>query len=263
MLKDTRIRKPLEKAVDPIEKGAVMNRYLMRGAIAAMTGVVTVVAGMPMCALASTTLEQQKKALVEKEQQIVQARVSTMMSQIRSHFVFNILNAISGMCKYDPEKADNTIVCFARYLRTNINIMEEDGPVPFRTAMQHLEDYVALEQVRFGDRIRFVKDIQVDQFMLPSLILQPLVENSIKYGIKPKPEGGTVTLRTWAEEKLIRISVEDDGIGFDVDKMPSSGSVGIKNVRFRLEQIMHGQLDIQSVPGKGTTVTISIPREEV
>ena len=185
-----------------------------------------------------------------------------MMSQIRSHFVFNILNAISGMCKYDPEKADNTIVCFARYLRTNINIMEEDGPVPFRTAMQHLEDYVALEQVRFGDRIRFVKDIQVDQFMLPSLILQPLVENSIKYGIKPKPEGGTVTLRTWAEEKQICISVEDDGIGFDVDKMPSSGSVGIKNVRFRLEQIMHGQLDIQSVPGKGTTVTISIPREE-
>lgn len=206
---------------------------------------------------------RQKKVLVEKEQQIVQARVSTMMSQIRSHFVFNILNAISGMCKYDPEKADNTIVCFARYLRTNINIMEEDGPVPFRTAMQHLEDYVALEQVRFGDRIRFVKDIQVDQFMLPSLILQPLVENSIKYGIKPKPEGGTVTLRTWAEEKQICISVEDDGIGFDVDKMPSSGSVGIKNVRFRLEQIMHGQLDIQSVPGKGTTVTISIPQEDI
>ena len=206
---------------------------------------------------------RQKKALVEKEQQIVQARVSTMMSQIRSHFVFNILNAISGMCKYDPEKADNTIVCFARYLRTNINIMEEDGPIPFRTAMQHLEDYITLEQVRFGYRIRFVKDIQVDQFMLPSLILQPLVENSIKYGIKPKPEGGTVTLRTWAEEKQICISVEDDGIGFDVDKMPSSGSVGIKNVRFRLEQIMHGQLDIQSVPGKGTTVTISIPREDI
>ena len=206
---------------------------------------------------------RQKEVLVEKEQQIVQARVSTMMSQIRSHFVFNILNAISGMCKYDPEKADNTIVCFARYLRTNINIMEEDGPVPFRTAMQHLEDYITLEQVRFGDRVRVVKDIQVDQFMLPSLILQPLVENSIKYGIKPKPEGGTVTLRTWAEEKQICISVEDDGIGFDVDKMPSSGSVGIKNVRFRLEQIMHGQLDIQSVPGKGTTVTISIPREDI
>lgn len=205
----------------------------------------------------------QKEELVEKEQQIVQARVSTMMSQIRSHFVFNILNAISGMCKYDPEKADNTIVCFARYLRTNINIMEEDGPVPFRMAMQHLEDYVALEQVRFGERIHFVKDIQEDRFMLPLLILQPLVENAIKYGIKPKPEGGTVTLRTWAEEKLICISVEDDGIGFDVDKMPSSGSVGIKNVSFRLEQIMHGQLDIQSVPGKGTTVTISIPREEV
>ena len=204
----------------------------------------------------------QKKALVEKEQQIVQARVSTMMSQIRSHFVFNILNAISGMCKYDPEKADRTIVCFARYLRTNINIMEEDGPVPFRTAMQHLEDYVALEQVRFGDRIRFVKDIQEDQFMLPSLILQPLVENAIKHGIKPKPEGGTIILRTWAEEDMIRLSVDDDGVGFDVDKMPDFGSVGLKNVRFRLEQIMHGQMDIQSVPGKGTEVTISIPREE-
>ena len=249
-----------------LSAGAVIDLsvYYLRksssGLFFTMTAMLAYIAYVVISFIESYTL--QKKTLLEKEQQIVLARASTMMSQIRSHFVFNILNAISGMCKYDPEKADNTIVCFARYLRTNINIMEEDGPVPFRTAMQHLEDYVALEQVRFGDRIRFDKDIQVDQFMLPSLILQPLVENSIKYGIKPKPEGGTVTLRTWAEEKRIRISVEDDGVGFDVDKEPSSGSVGIKNVRFRLEQMMHGQLDIQSVPGKGTTVTISIPREE-
>lgn len=201
---------------------------------------------------------KQGQKLERQENQIIQSRVTAMMGQIRSHFVFNILNAISGMCKYDPEKADRTVVCFARYLRTNIDIMEEDQPVPFQTALAHLEDYVELEQIRFGEKIRFEEQIETDQFCIPPLILQPLVENSIKHGLRAKPEGGTIVLSTWMEDKNFKVCVRDDGIGFDT-RCVSSKSVGIQNVRFRLKYMLDGRLEIESIPGRGTTATITLP----
>ncbi len=129
---------------------------------------------------------EQKNALSEMELKLEMSRTTIMMSQIRSHFVFNLLNAISGMCKYDPEKADNTIVRFARYLRNNINIMEEDKNIPFKEDLRQLEDYVALEQIRFGDKIRFYEDIQYSDFEISPLILQPVVENAVKHGVSKK-----------------------------------------------------------------------------
>lgn len=203
-----------------------------------------------------------KNLLIEKDRQLMENRLTTMQSQIRSHFMFNILNAISGMCKYDPEKADQTVVCFARYLRTNIDIMQDDQKVTFRSALRHLEDYVALEQIRFGDQIRFVTQIHVDNFMLPPLVLQPIVENAIKHGLTPKPTGGTVRLRTWATKDEVWIEIRDDGVGFNTNAISSERSVGLKNVRFRLENLMHGKMNINSKPGRGTVVTITIPREE-
>lgn len=203
-----------------------------------------------------------KNLLIEKDRQLMQNRLTTMQSQIRSHFMFNILNAISGMCKYDPQKADQTVVCFARYLRTNIDIMQDDQKVTFRSALRHLEDYVALEQIRFGDQIRFVTQIRVENFMLPPLVLQPIVENAIKHGLTPKPSGGTVRLRTWAIKDEVWIEIRDDGVGFNTSAISSDRSVGLKNVRFRLENLMHGSMTINSTPGKGTVVTITIPREE-
>ena len=203
-----------------------------------------------------------KELLIQKDRQLMENRLTTMQSQIRSHFMFNILNAISGMCKYDPEKADQTVVCFARYLRTNIDIMQDDQKVTFRSALRHLEDYVALEQIRFGDQIRFVTQIHVDNFMLPPLVLQPIVENAIKHGLTPKPSGGTVRLKTWATKDEVWIEIRDDGVGFNTNAISSERSVGLKNVRFRLENLMHGTMNINSKPGRGTVVTITIPREE-
>ncbi len=190
------------------------------------------------------------------------SRISLAQHQIKTHFIFNILNAISGMCKYDPEKADQTIVRFARYLRTNIDVLQDDQPAAFDVVLRIVEDYIALEQVRFGDKIQFATDIAVDDFMLPPMILQPIVENSIKHGLTPKPSGGTITLRTRLDGGNILIIIEDDGVGFDPAALDSTRSVGLNNVRFRLQQIMHGHLDIKSAPGCGTTVTIAIPCEE-
>lgn len=205
---------------------------------------------------------RQKQMLEEKETQLTLSRISVMMSQIRSHFVFNILNAISGMCKYDPEKADETVVRFARYLRNNIDIMENDKPLLFSTELSHLEDYVVLEQMRFGDKIEFCADVQTDQFMIPPLILQPVVENAIKHGLTKKPSGGTVTLRTWEEGENIKISVEDDGVGFELSELKKSSSIGLKNIRYRLRHLVNGTMDIQSRVGEGTRITITIPKKE-
>lgn len=91
------------------------------------------------------TYIEQKNTLEEMKTQLTLSRVAIMMSRIRSHFVFNVLNAISGMCKYDPQMADDTVVRFARYLRSNIDIMEKDGNIPFVTDLRQLKDYVALE----------------------------------------------------------------------------------------------------------------------
>lgn len=205
---------------------------------------------------------KQKNDLKEMETQLTLSRTTTMMSQIRSHFVFNILNAISGMCKYAPEKADDTIVRFSRYLRNNIDIMEKEGNIPFETDLHQLEDYVALEQVRFGDKIEFFTDVETVDFMIPPLILQPVVENAIKHGISKKQGDGIIILRTRDKAENIVITVEDDGIGFDMTELNKEHSVGIRNIRFRLQHLVNGTLDIKSQIDKGTIVTITIPKEK-
>lgn len=205
---------------------------------------------------------EQKSALEEMEAQLTLSRTMTMMSQIRSHFVFNVLNAISGMCKYDPKMADDTVVRFARYLRNNIDIMEKDENIPFETDLRQLEDYVALEQVRFGDKVEFYTDVEATDFKIPPLILQPIVENAIKHGVTKKQDNGTIVLRTREMSDSIIIIVEDDGVGFDISELDKEHSVGIRNIKFRLEHLVQGKFDIQSSPGVGTIVTLIIPKEK-
>ena len=211
---------------------------------------------------AAAALRQKTGQIEDLQNELQNNRIMMAMNQIRTHFIFNVLNAISGMCKYDPEKADRTMVRFSRYLRTNIDIMQADAPISFSAALRHVEDYIVLEQIRFGDKLRFITDITVEDFMLPPLILQPLVENAIKHGISVKPNGGTITLRTRSEKGNFLIFIEDDGVGFDPSAAGSEHSVGLKNVRFRLRHMVNGSLSIDSTPGHGTVYTISIPQKE-
>ena len=203
-----------------------------------------------------------KKELVEKEKQLMDVRITMMFSQIRSHFIFNILNAISGMCKYDPLKADETIINFARYLRTNIETIYNDQLIPFRSSLHQLEDYVVLEQVRFQDKIRFVTDISVDNFLIPPLMLQPIVENAIRHGITPKDNGGTILLKSYAAGDRVCVIVRDDGVGFHPEALRNAESTALKNVQFRLQHMIGGTLEIESRIGHGTTVTMMIPWKE-
>ena len=208
-------------------------------------------------------LAEKDRQLAEQERKLTQVRITTMMSQIRTHFIFNVLTAISGFCKYDPEKADEVLILFSRYLRRNIRIIEEEELIDFSRELEQLEDYIALEQIRFPDMITFKKEIEEINFKIPPLTVQPIVENAIKHGLVEQGKSGTVRLHTIGDEKNIVIMVMDDGAGFDSEKCIGEDSVGIRNVRIRLEAMVQGSLTVESNPGKGTKVTICIPREKM
>ena len=207
-------------------------------------------------AIAGNQRESEKAKVLAKE--LKNSRIVLAMSQIKTHFIFNVLTAISGMCEYDPIKADETLVQFARYLRHNIDVMQEDGLEMFSKTLEHLEDYVQLEQVRFGDKIKFVKDLKVTEFKIPSLVLQPIVENSIKHGLCQKKDGGTIVIETWTDGTNIKIAISDDGVGYCVETEKEE-SVGLRNVAFRLKNMVDGNMEIESTEGIGTKVLITIP----
>lgn len=207
-------------------------------------------------------LAEKDRLLAEQERRMTSRRISTMMSQIRSHFIFNVLTTISGYCKVDAKKADQALIRFSRYLRRNINIIEEEGTIPFDMELEQLEDYVALEQMRFAEKVSFVKNIETNSFKLPPLTIQPLVENAIKHGLVEHGRSGTICLSTAREKDFIVVTVSDDGVGFSVDACEKSDSVGIRNVRYRLENMVGGSLTIDSKPGEGTVATIRIPMQQ-
>ena len=207
-------------------------------------------------------LAEQERQLAEKERKLTEQRITSMMSQIRSHFIFNVLTTISSYCKVDAKKADRALIRFSRYLRKNINIIETQGLVDFNAELEQVEDYVALEQMRFEDKITFVKDIGTISFQIPPLTIQPIVENAIKHGLVKQGRSGTVCLSTMREEEYIVIKVTDDGVGFVVQQQGVGDSVGLKNVRYRLEKMVNGSIAIESSLGEGTTVTIRIPMQE-
>lgn len=185
-----------------------------------------------------------------------------MVSQIRNHFIFNTLSTISGYCKLDPPKADEMLTRFARYLRRNMQYLEEKNLIPFDIEVRQVEDYVMLEQMRFPDRIEFGENFEVTDFRLPPLTVQPLVENAVKHGIIKSGQKGSVCLATRQENNCIIVEVLDDGVGFDAAEAEKAGSIGLRNVRYRLEHMASATLKIESTPGQGTRAVICIPQQE-
>jgi len=134
-------------------------------------------------------------------------------------------------------------------------------PIRFSKELEHIRCYTEIELIRFPDMtVRY--DIQTEEFLLPALTVQPLVENAIKHGLMGLEEGGTVTISAYEEQTDYCICVSDDGIGFDVsDLVDTKKHIGIRNVRERLQAMCGGSLTIESQPGAGTRVQIRIPKE--
>ena len=149
---------------------------------------------------------------------------------------------------------------FAVYLRGNLDSIRSSRKINFNQELEHVKHYIALEQVRFGDRIKVIYDIQSESFFLPTLTLQPIVENAVRHGICKRKEGGTITVTSRDTSTSHVITVADNGVGFDPKKREEDGRshVGINNVKERLSILCNGELQVCSKAGKGTTVTIVI-----
>jgi signal transduction histidine kinase len=199
------------------------------------------------------------------EKELEESRIAILLSQMQPHFIHNILNVIYYLCGKDPAAAQGAISKFSDHLRNNLEAISQKELITFRKELDHIHTYLELEQIRFGEELSIVYDIEEDSFLLPVLSIQPLVENAVKHGIAKKRGGGVVTISSRQTDKAYRITVSDTGAGFDVDRYMEDGKVhvGLMNVRQRLSGSMNATVDVESTPGNGTTVTVTIPREKV
>ncbi|MGA2168789.1 MAG: histidine kinase [Terracidiphilus sp.] len=204
-------------------------------------------------------LEEQKRLLLE-------ARLDALQRQINPHFLFNTLNSIASLVRMNPEMARDMTVKLANILRALLR--DHDTYVPFSEELSFTDDYLDIEVVRFGaGKLRVKKEIDPRTLavLVPSILLQPLIENSIKHGLEPRLNGGTVTLRSRLDGDRVLIEVADDGVG--MGNKPASAlrragaGIGMKNVQERLEVLYGNQarFEVVSNPGRGTLVSIEIP----
>lgn len=230
---------------------------------------------MPVClslfALQLTIIHADKAAKLfqrarearELEREVEKANMAVMISQIQPHFLYNALNTIKSLIRRDPKKAEQAVIDFSYYLRGNMDSLTHTEPIPFETELAHVKYYCDIELLRFSDKLKIEYDIQEKKFCVPTLSIQPIVENAIKHGVTKKPEGGTVRISTASDDKDYIVTVKDDGVGFDpstIEEDDGRSHVGIQNIRYRFENMMHATVSIESEKGVGTTVTIRIPK---
>ena len=227
-----------------------------------------VIVGIPLKIWNQIRIEQK---LEEQARLLLEAKLDALQRQINPHFLFNTLNSITSLVRSQPELAREMIVKLANILR--ILLKDREAFVPFAEELSFTDDYLDIEVVRFGQKLQVVKEIAAETlaFVVPSMLLQPIIENSIKHGLEPRIEGGTVTLRSRirADGKLV-IEVEDDGVGMAPGRStageitrPGTG-IGIRNVRERM-QVLYGdsaEVEIESRPGRGTKVCLLMPLVE-
>jgi two-component system LytT family sensor kinase len=200
--------------------------------------------------------------LQEQEKLLLAAKIEALKSQINPHFLFNTLASISSLIRSDPETARTLIIKLSGLLRRLIRSHQHF--VTLREELEAIDEYLDIEVVRFGPNLEVRKDISPDttELVVPSMILQPLVENSIKHGLARKLGPGSIVIRSRRENGLV-LEVEDDGMGFLIDRLeePMSTGIGLANVRERL-RVIYGatsHLTLTSEPGRGTRVRIEIP----
>ena len=191
------------------------------------------------------------------------SHAALMLSQIKPHFIYNVLGTIREFCEEEPKKAAELVQKFSLYLRGNFTEMDNQTPVLVSKEIEHVKHYVDIEMIRFPD-MKIEYDIHNADFLVPALTIQPLVENAIKHGLMGLESAGKVKVSSYETDGYYEVCVQDDGVGFD-ESVFSDGKkhVGIANIRRRIEVMCGGSLIIESVIGQGTTAIIRIPKEGV
>ena len=206
-------------------------------------------------------LQERELRASQLEAQLAQSQLQVLKMQLHPHFIFNTLNAISALIHESPDEADEMVSRLGDLLRLTL---ETAGlhEVPFKDELEFLKRYLDIEQTRFQDRLKVVMTIEPETLdaLVPSLILQPLVENSVRHGIAPRPEGGCIKIKAWRESSLLRLEVEDDGPGVN-SNTPLKEGIGLTNTRARVRNLYgdgHG-LTLHNAVGGGLVVSLSIP----
>ncbi len=198
------------------------------------------------------------------ELELREQKVALSMSQLKPHFISNGMATIRRLIKKDPDKAVEAMDYFIDYLRMTIDNVNETDMVRASEELKFVRDYLYIERLRFGESLQYEISENYDDFMIPPFTVQPIVENAIRHGIRKREDGmGCVKIRVNTDEQEHCIIVEDNGVGFDVNELPEQkdghAHIGTKNVRFRLESLCKGYMDIQSEAGVGTCVRIHVP----
>lgn len=199
---------------------------------------------------------------------LLQARMEALQNQINPHFLFNTLNSVSSLVRFDPDTARELIIKLATILRRLLN--NSEAFVPLREEVEFIDNYLDIEVVRFGrDKLQVIKELEPEslEVMVPAMLLQPLVENSIKHGLSSKVEGGSIYLRSRLGSKNVIIEVEDDGVGMGAAQLiqkPNGlggNGIGMANIAERLK-VLYGdtaRMTVDSQGGKGTLVRLRLP----
>ena len=206
-------------------------------------------------------LRERELRASQLEAQLAQSQLQVLKMQLHPHFLFNTLNAISALIRESPDEADEMVSRLGDLLRMTLETagLQE---VPFKKELEFLKHYLDIEQTRFQDRLKVEMAIEPDTLdgLVPSMILQPLVENSVRHGVSPRPEGGCIKIKAWRDSSLLRLEVEDDGPGLGGDTPPKE-RVGLTNTRARVSNLYgdeHG-LRLRHAAGGGLVVSLSIP----
>jgi two-component system LytT family sensor kinase len=207
--------------------------------------------------------------LEEQERLLLQARMEALQNQINPHFLFNTLNSVSSLVRVDPDTARDLIIKLANILRRLLRSTESF--VPLREELAFIDDYLDIEVVRFGrEKLKVFHNLDPASLdlMVPSMLLQPLVENCIKHGLSPKVEGGTIRIRSRLTETQITLEVEDDGVGMIASQQSqkpadlAGAGIGMANIAERLKVLYNdaARIKINSHPEMGTIIQIVLPR---
>ena len=208
--------------------------------------------------LFTSIMHEQQQQSIKLREEITQRRIETMTLQMRPHFIYNTLMSIYYLCEQDTEQAQKTILDFSTYLQKNFSAFVSEDTIPFHEELKHTKAYLAVEQVRFDEKLSVEFDTPHTMFRLPPLTLQPIVENAVKYGVDPELAPLQIRIRTAELPNGSEIVVEDTGPGYAPVK-DDEPHIALDNIRDRLALMCGGTLEISAREGGGTVVRIVIP----